>query len=231
LIVGKYLSTKIYEFSMKCHLCGNLLIIQTDPKGCDYKLVTGCEKKQEEWDTSKTGNLEYKPEETAKLQQDAFYKLENTVIDQNKGEEELPRLQRIIEYKNAEKDDYDLNARLRKEMRMKRKKIEEKEKNKHEKPIYFDELKEMKNTKEDLEKIKQIKFNDGVDKYRLNRYNKREIIRNESIFSEAKSEKAAKNEELRMKISKLPKITQKLIMKDQKKDDNFLETTRKLRFF
>ncbi len=44
-VVGKYLSTKIFSFSMHCFGCGGPLVIQTDPKGCDYELAKGCEKK------------------------------------------------------------------------------------------------------------------------------------------------------------------------------------------
>ena len=40
-VVGEYLSTKIYEFSMKCHLCSKLLKVRSDPKNCDYFLQEG----------------------------------------------------------------------------------------------------------------------------------------------------------------------------------------------
>ena len=46
--VGKYLSTKIYEFIMNCHLCSNVLIIRTDPKTCDYEVFSGLEKRVSE---------------------------------------------------------------------------------------------------------------------------------------------------------------------------------------
>ncbi len=44
-VVGMYLSTKIYEFSMNCHLCSNKLVIRTDPKSCEYLVVSGLEKR------------------------------------------------------------------------------------------------------------------------------------------------------------------------------------------
>ena len=34
---------------MNCHRCGNKMTIRTDPKGCDYLLINGCEKKMEDW--------------------------------------------------------------------------------------------------------------------------------------------------------------------------------------
>lgn len=43
--VDQYLSTKIYEFTMNCHLCSNKLVIRTDPKGCDYQIISGLEKR------------------------------------------------------------------------------------------------------------------------------------------------------------------------------------------
>eukprot|EP00826_Nyctotherus_ovalis_P025463 TRINITY_DN1973_c0_g1_i1.p1 TRINITY_DN1973_c0_g1~~TRINITY_DN1973_c0_g1_i1.p1 ORF type:complete len:207 (+),score=95.77 TRINITY_DN1973_c0_g1_i1:436-1056(+) len=191
---------------MKCFGCANPLVIQTDPKGCDYELVQGCERKVEEWDSSKVGNVEYKPDETKKLSEDAFYRLENSAVDDLRGEEELPRLQRLIEQKKGEKDDYDLNARLRKEMRAK--KADEKS-----------GVKKMKCLDEEVALARSVHFG-GVDKYRLNRYKKREIIRNESIFAQ-KTEKAAELERLRQKLSTLPKVAQRILIKEQKPMQNW----------
>ena len=48
---------------------------------------------------TKTGTVEYRPDETKKLQEDGFYKLENTAVDQKKQEEDLPRLDKLIKHK------------------------------------------------------------------------------------------------------------------------------------
>lgn len=185
-------------------------MIQTDPKGCDYELVQGCERKVEEWDSSKVGNVEYKPDETKKLSEDAFYRLENSAIDNLKGEEELPRLQRLIEHKKSEKDDYDLNAKLRRDMRIKKKAVEDESKK---------GVKAIEALEEEIELARSIRFG-GPDKYRLNRYKKREIIRNESIFSQ-KTTKAAELERLRLKLSTLPKTAQNILMREQKPVKNW----------
>lgn len=42
---GAYHSTKIWEFSMKTPCCSNALIIRTDPKTCDYVVVSGGRKR------------------------------------------------------------------------------------------------------------------------------------------------------------------------------------------
>ena len=39
--VGQYLSTKILEFTMKCHMCSQTLKVRTDPENCDYILHEG----------------------------------------------------------------------------------------------------------------------------------------------------------------------------------------------
>ena len=41
---GKYLSTTIWEFSMKCPSCPMIFKIKTDPKNADYEFIEGCRK-------------------------------------------------------------------------------------------------------------------------------------------------------------------------------------------
>ena len=43
-IVGKFHTTKIWEFKMNCHLCSNTIIVQTDPENTDYKFIEGATK-------------------------------------------------------------------------------------------------------------------------------------------------------------------------------------------
>lgn len=40
-LVGAFHSTKIIEFTMYCHLCGNPIKCETDPENCDYKFTLG----------------------------------------------------------------------------------------------------------------------------------------------------------------------------------------------
>ena len=40
-MVGKYLSTPIYKFKMKCHMCPQMLEMRTDPKNFEYLCVSG----------------------------------------------------------------------------------------------------------------------------------------------------------------------------------------------
>lgn len=43
-VIGKYFSTEILEFAMRCHYCGSKFGIRTDPEHCDYAIVAGCRK-------------------------------------------------------------------------------------------------------------------------------------------------------------------------------------------
>nr|GEW39573.1 hypothetical protein [Tanacetum cinerariifolium] len=48
--VGNYYSTKIWSFSMKAACCQQLIVIQTDPKNCEYLVISGAQKKVEDFD-------------------------------------------------------------------------------------------------------------------------------------------------------------------------------------
>jgi hypothetical protein len=43
-LVGKFHSTRLWEFSMRCHLCPNKIIVKTDPENCDYIMDQGAYK-------------------------------------------------------------------------------------------------------------------------------------------------------------------------------------------
>lgn len=42
--VGKFHSTRIWEFTMKCHHCGNKIIVKTDPENTEYIYEEGAYK-------------------------------------------------------------------------------------------------------------------------------------------------------------------------------------------
>jgi coiled-coil domain-containing protein 130 len=48
--VGQYLSTRIFEFSMKCPHCSQRIVIRTNPQACDYDVVSGATRKSEHWE-------------------------------------------------------------------------------------------------------------------------------------------------------------------------------------
>ena len=101
--IGKYLSTSIYEFSMKCHLCQHLLVICTDPETCDYTMHKGLSRIRAAAydDQLQIKGLEKEP--------NAFEKLESAVIDKQNAKVERPRLEAIMAQQEEKKDDFTLN--------------------------------------------------------------------------------------------------------------------------
>lgn len=55
-LVGKFHTTRIWEFSMRCHRCSNKIVCRTDPENTDYKFVEGAEKWVYFFDSCAEGN-------------------------------------------------------------------------------------------------------------------------------------------------------------------------------
>jgi len=149
--IGKYFTTKIWSFRMKCARCSNWFEVQTDPQARDYKMVEGCrrnlqgsndEKNQFHDDDddagdhllqdSKQHSLEQQSEtgtvalmsETKQeaIRTDPFKRLEHLQEDQEFGDEEKIHLSDLQSFKDRlARDDYARNSELRKEFREKKK--------------------------------------------------------------------------------------------------------------
>lgn len=55
--VGNYYSTKIWSFSMKSACCRHEIVIQTDPKNCEYVIISGARRKTEEYEAEDAETL------------------------------------------------------------------------------------------------------------------------------------------------------------------------------
>ncbi|RHZ59516.1 hypothetical protein Glove_363g7 [Diversispora epigaea] len=124
--IGKYFSTPIFSFRMKCHLCDNWIEIHTDPKSSEYIVVNGARKKVETWEPEDTETIQLKDEEEAKkLVDNAFYKLEQTVKDEEKSKQALPILTRLQILNDKQwADPYTHSQRMRKKFREEKKNLE-----------------------------------------------------------------------------------------------------------
>ena len=118
--VGMYYSTPIYKFRMKCHLCDNYFEIQTDPKNCDYVIVSGASRKNERWEQPDNEGHSVDRTESHKIADDPMYKLEHGMKDERKAKEEVPRLSQLEKMQEAKRDDFKLNQMLRKKFRVRR---------------------------------------------------------------------------------------------------------------
>eukprot|EP01100_Stratorugosa_tubuloviscum_P003078 TRINITY_DN1728_c0_g1_i1.p1 TRINITY_DN1728_c0_g1~~TRINITY_DN1728_c0_g1_i1.p1 ORF type:complete len:303 (-),score=139.44 TRINITY_DN1728_c0_g1_i1:74-982(-) len=124
--IGKYLSTKIYQFRMKCVNCNQWFEIHTDPKNSDFTMVSGLKRKVETWDEKDSETIVLKDSrESIDNEIDPFSKLEQSQIEKAKiEEEELPRLAQLQQIQTRYSDDFSLSILARKKFRVKKKEIE-----------------------------------------------------------------------------------------------------------
>lgn len=82
ILVGNYLTTRIYEFKFPCFQCKNELRIRTNPKECSYDCVKGCKRKVESYSATDIGvsespTMQYR----AQLKSDPMLQLEVKSLD------------------------------------------------------------------------------------------------------------------------------------------------------
>lgn len=122
--VGNYYSTPIWSFKMKHTACGGEWEIRTDPKTTQYVCVEGCRKRDygPEDGGEQDGELRFLSEaEKAKRRDDAFAGLEGKLEDKARDKGNKERIEELYGKAEVWRDPYDVNARLRKEMRDRRK--------------------------------------------------------------------------------------------------------------
>ncbi|KAF2078355.1 hypothetical protein CYY_000339 [Polysphondylium violaceum] len=231
--VGKYFTTTIFSFRMKCHLCSNQLEIETDPQNRDFKIISGLKKRSTESDTNtisasttddqeiiddnsnnnynESNNSEYdsslikfKDEKEAELlENNTFYRLEYKNKDIEKGKRLAPNLQNLY-YLMGDRSFNDYN--LSSELRKNfrdTKKAEQKEIKENESKGIH--IKLVPEHNDDIVESKSINF----DKQHLKRKAeqdkliKRETIQNSSIFNNNSS--SSNNNSLPTTTSKISK--------------------------
>lgn len=122
--VGKYFSTKIWSFKMKAPCCQQEIEIQTDPKSCDYVIISGAERKVETYTAEDAETTLLPDKEDREKLADPFYRLEHQGADVEKAKSLAPlvvRLKRASDAKHA--DPYARNRSLRAELRSQKKRV------------------------------------------------------------------------------------------------------------
>ncbi|KAI3699141.1 hypothetical protein L2E82_43206 [Cichorium intybus] len=187
--VGNYYSTKIWSFTMKSPCCKHVIVIQTDPKNCEYLVISGAQKKVEEFDTEDAETMVLPVEEEKSKLSDPFYRLEHQEADLKKKKEAEPllvRLQRVSDSRHL--DDYSLNKSLRAKLRSQKKRVAEEETSARKMGLG---IRLLPASKEDTEAAKRVKFS---SKFNKNRDEKRALIKSMSIFSGASSSNSKRSE-------------------------------------
>ncbi|KAL4015703.1 hypothetical protein IC575_023296 [Cucumis melo] len=176
--VGNYYSTKIWSFTMKAACCRQEIVIQTDPKNCEYVIISGAQRKTEEYDIEDAETFELPADEEKGKLADPFYRLEHQEKDMQKKKEAEPvlvRLQRLSDSRHA--DDYSQNKTLRAQLRSQKKRVAEEENVSRKMGLG---IRLLPAAQEDSRAAACMKF---PSKFEKNRRDKRALIHASSIFN------------------------------------------------
>eukprot|EP00401_Gymnodinium_catenatum_P017625 CAMPEP_0117475000 /NCGR_PEP_ID=MMETSP0784-20121206/9570_1 /TAXON_ID=39447 /ORGANISM="" /LENGTH=265 /DNA_ID=CAMNT_0005269235 /DNA_START=51 /DNA_END=845 /DNA_ORIENTATION=- len=132
--VGKFFTTTIYQFEMRCGFivdpklsvdhsahCNQRFVIRTDPKNTDYELAEGLRRAVQEWShtSSETAEL-IDPEVRRQMESDPMFKVEKTMRNLQKEKNDKERLVDLEHLQADREDTYSLNCALRRRNRAKR---------------------------------------------------------------------------------------------------------------
>ncbi|KAJ4952808.1 hypothetical protein NE237_029640 [Protea cynaroides] len=176
--VGNYYSTKIWSFTMKSACCKHEIVIQTDPKNCEYVIISGAQRKTEDFDIEDAETFELPADEERGKLADPFYRLEHQEKDMKKKKEAEPvlvRLQRVSDARHS--DDYALNKALRGRLRQQKKRVAEEEKVSRKMGLG---IRLLPASAEDATAAARVKF---TSKFEKNKKEKRAAITAAPIFS------------------------------------------------
>lgn len=123
---GEYLTTKIWQFGLKCTSCGGRIVVRTDPKNAQYVVDAGATRKAEQWSPEDNGGFPIYDSDKARADEevaDPFARVEKTVRDQSKAQERQRRLQQLYDAQQWRgQHPADVNARLRSQFRTEKRK-------------------------------------------------------------------------------------------------------------
>eukprot|EP00007_Cunea_sp_BSH-02190019_P006430 CAMPEP_0174239412 /NCGR_PEP_ID=MMETSP0417-20130205/14526_1 /TAXON_ID=242541 /ORGANISM="Mayorella sp, Strain BSH-02190019" /LENGTH=350 /DNA_ID=CAMNT_0015318349 /DNA_START=11 /DNA_END=1059 /DNA_ORIENTATION=+ len=177
---GSYFSTKIWEFSMKCRSCPNMMSIRTDPKNADYVCGDGCERKTETWDAKEFGTIDIVWNE--EKSNDPLERLDHLVEDETKAKASHVLLSRLKTLQDSRSDTLSMNQLARDRFRIvKKQNAAEKEKNEA-RGIYLPLLPP---SEQDRAAAQQVQFQSAskVTSADESAYRERLRLRSSSLFS------------------------------------------------
>lgn len=127
--VGEYITTPIWSFRMKCHLCTNYIEIKTEPKTSEYIIVSGARRQENRWDPNENEQIVPEDKNTSKrLFDDAMFKLEHGYGDKRHADGVQPTLAKLTaKRQKVWQDDYAANCVLRQQFREKNKDLKAKD--------------------------------------------------------------------------------------------------------
>jgi coiled-coil domain-containing protein 130 len=136
--IGAYHSTKIYEFSMTCHLCSGPIVIKTDPEHRDYAVVSGAKRKHESYDADDAQVINL-PDDKAKkrMASDPLFKLEHASEDRETARSKDEELEKLVALRHDQfGDDYAASRLIRSGFRLRKAELQREAESNRQKGIH-----------------------------------------------------------------------------------------------
>lgn len=125
---GKYFSTQIWAFSMKCYSCEQRFKILTDPENNTYNFAEGLRKHEQDYEPDFNDSIinPVTDEDRLLIANDPMFRLQHEEEDLKKFHSEKERFEVLSDIKESlYKKDYDMNSALRKAHRAQKKQDKE----------------------------------------------------------------------------------------------------------
>ncbi len=200
--IGKYFSTTLYSFTMKCYSCSQQFVIKTDPEHRTYDFAEGLRKMEQDFVPDEGDSLLQTTSDDVKsaLQNDPMYRLQHEKEGKLKADSRRTSLERLIDLKDAtSQHDFDANRALRRRLRD--------SKSQQQKEILAGEklglsIPLMDPAPEDTERAQKVKFKGRSANFKKSERVKITAVIAESIFSGfSNSSQARKRQHGRSTIS------------------------------
>lgn len=119
---GNFLSSPIFSFTMKCHICTGIIVIATNPKETCYDVLEGAKKKAEEWNAIENGTFEMRERDVTK--EDPIYKLEQDATQRLNIKDARSRASALLDLNERQwSDPFSQSQRLRSGFRREKQKL------------------------------------------------------------------------------------------------------------
>jgi coiled-coil domain-containing protein 130 len=134
--VGNYYSTPIWSFRVKHTTCGGWWEIRTDPERCEYVVVEGARRRDYGPDDKGVEGEDGEDlrflteEEKRKRKEDAFAAFEGKTEEKGRERGDRERIEDLLEAAEVARDDWGVNARMRRVFRGDRKVLQGEERGK-----------------------------------------------------------------------------------------------------
>lgn len=122
--VGQYLSTKIWQFSMKCDVCKGLIVIKTDPQNADYEIVSGARRKIGDLARFQSDDVEdqvieiLSGDRRRRMAEDPIYRAEQLQIDKTLALSRSRQIESLLSLQDRHRDNLAQSQLLRSENRV-----------------------------------------------------------------------------------------------------------------